>query len=457
MKRSAFIFLSTLALGAMPLVTAHAGPVMEFGDESYLQMDVKLQGIADYADFGSGLTGDDDKWDLNLRRTRISLTGFLNETWGAKFQTCGGTSVDRQMGGTGFSLANSNDKNNTRMRVIDAYLMGLFNDWLNIKVGLTKIPLTRANLDECFAPLTTERSRFVYTPFGLDASKSSRDMGIVASGNFFEDHIKYWAAIMEGRDGAAKFPNPFIDKTFYTSPEPDSNLEYVLRLHYSFLDPENGPTSMGYDGTYLGKKGRIFTIGAAGAYEADVAYENTAPAGAPGTPQFFEAKVLDDDKVDYWAFTADAFLEIPVTGNGDWLTLTGLYLKVDLDDAYKTARAVADLNTIVGGLVGQREGWLVKGGYILPFRVKDNGMIQPFARYEHWDYAHLYGVDDQTVDEWGVGFNYYPLGNLNLRFALEYQHADYDKPTKFGDYMSQKNNIFYDDADILTLEFMISI
>ena len=83
------LILSILFLVPALAVTgpAQAGPIMEFGDEGYLQMDVKLQGIADYADFGSGLKGDDDRWDFNLRRTRISLTGFLNDTWGVKFQT----------------------------------------------------------------------------------------------------------------------------------------------------------------------------------------------------------------------------------------------------------------------------------------------------------------------------------------------------------------------------------
>ena len=86
-KLCAIGFFLVLAAGAILPVTATAGPLIEFGDEGYLQMDVKLQGIADYADFGSGLTGDDNRWDLNLRRTRISLTGFLNDTWGVKFQT----------------------------------------------------------------------------------------------------------------------------------------------------------------------------------------------------------------------------------------------------------------------------------------------------------------------------------------------------------------------------------
>ena len=85
-KQMVFIFVFLLAVVITPQFVT-AGPVLEFGDEGYIQLDFKLQGIADYTDFGSGLKGDDDRWDLNLRRTRISLTGFLNDTWGAKFQT----------------------------------------------------------------------------------------------------------------------------------------------------------------------------------------------------------------------------------------------------------------------------------------------------------------------------------------------------------------------------------
>ncbi|MCA1765335.1 MAG: hypothetical protein LC633_03650 [Desulfobulbaceae bacterium] len=234
-----------------------------------------------------------------------------------------------------------------------------------ISTSGTKIPLTRANLDACFAPLTHERSPFVYTPFGTDATKNSRDMGIMVTGNFIDNHFKYWAAVMEGREGSSKFYNPFNDTTYISTAEPDSNLEYVLRAHYSFLDPENRPTAMGYKGTYLGKKGKVLTIGAAGAYEKDAAYKNTAPDGMPGTTGFLTGSVDVDDgeTVDYTALTADIFLEYPFD-NGGVLTASGLYMDVDLEDAYQTATAVADRNTIVGGLVGQREGWYVKAGYM---------------------------------------------------------------------------------------------
>ncbi|MFK5927400.1 MAG: porin [Desulfuromusa sp.] len=67
--------------------TAFAGPFVEFGDSGWMQFDVKLQGIADFTDFGSGIDGNESRSDLYLRRARISMTGMLNDTWGAKFQT----------------------------------------------------------------------------------------------------------------------------------------------------------------------------------------------------------------------------------------------------------------------------------------------------------------------------------------------------------------------------------
>lgn len=66
---------------------AAAGPRIDFGEDSYLQVDVKFQGIMDYTDFGSSKDGQDNRFDLDLRRARIVFTGMMNDTWGAKFQT----------------------------------------------------------------------------------------------------------------------------------------------------------------------------------------------------------------------------------------------------------------------------------------------------------------------------------------------------------------------------------
>ncbi|MDA3971408.1 MAG: selenite/tellurite reduction operon porin ExtI [Desulfobulbaceae bacterium] len=444
-----------LGLG-LQMGAAHAGPMIEFGDDGYLQIDVKFQGIAEHTDFGSGVAGDENRTDMNLRRARFVFTGMMNDTWGAKFQTCGGTSASNNFGAGGYGLSLSNAKLNSNIRLVDGYLFGLIDDTFNIKLGLNKIPLTRANLDACFSPLATERSAFVYSPYGTDATKNSRDMGLTATGNFFNDHIKYWGAIMEGREGSTEFYNSMNNMTFISTPEPESNLTYIARLHYSFLDPENSPTAMGYKGTYLGKKGRILTLGVGAAYEADAVYRNTTPAGMTPTTGLLTGVVLDDETADYTALTADIFFEYPFD-NGGVVTATALYLDVDFDDAYLTATAVADQNTMVGGMLGQREGYYVKAGYVLPFTVGDTGLIQPFARYEEWDLASLMGIQDQTVTQTGVGVNYYVNGNDKLRFSLEYFKTEYDTDTKLGDYLSQTTGTTYDGYDTITAMFMVQL
>ncbi len=455
---------ATLTGGLLLAGSAVAGPQIDFGnDGGYLQLDVKFQGILDNTDFGSGQDGEGSRWDADLRRARIVFTGMFDDTWGAKFQTCGGTSATRNFGGGGYELAKNNSKTNSQIRLTDGYLVGMFNDMLNIKLGLTKIPLTRANLDECFAPLSHERSSFVYSPYGTDATKNSRDMGLVATGAFVDNHLKYFAAVMEGREGAASFYNPFVDKTFTTSAEPESNLEYVARLHYSFLDPETSASAGGYKGTYLGKKGKVLTVGAAGAYEADAAYKNTRPAAdLPGMPvgsgMLLPPTVIGEESVDYTAWTADLFFEYPFVNNGV-LTATALYLDVDFEDAYLTARAPADLATIVGGATGQRDGYYVKLGYVLPLTVGAKGKLQPFVRYEDWNLANLLNVNDQGVQQSGIGINYYVKGNDQIRFTLEYYQTDYDTPTDLADYTDQtapKPHDLTDGYDTIAAMFMVS-
>ncbi len=299
---------------------------------------------------------------------------------------------------------------------------------------------------------------FAYTPFGTDATKYSRDMGIVFSGNFFDNHLKYFAALMEGREGEAKFYSPFMNKEFVSTPEPKNSFAWYGRIHYAFLNPEGGPTAMGYKGTYLGKKGPLLTVGGSFGYEPNAAYKNTAPAGAPGTPDFFKAKVLNDETVDYTAWTTDIFFEYPFKNDGI-ITATAMYYNVDLEDAYKTANAPADQNTIVGGNSGQKEGWYVKAGYVLPFRIFDDGMLQPFFRYEDWDLGSFLGVKDQGVQQWGIGMNFFPYGNHDLRFSFEYYNTSFDIPTRLGDYKSFQtgNPTMYDDYNVFTLMFMVQL
>lgn len=407
-----------------------AGPRIEFGDEGYLQMDVKLQVYAENTDFGSGQSGTSSRNDLHFQRMRLTIKGMINDTWGAVFQTCGNCGTSKGPLGYMYSLA-TNDWNDRDIRIIDAYVVGNFDPALNMKLGLTKIPLTRANLDDCFAPLSLDRSMFVYSPFGGSPAKFSRDIGLVLWGIFLDERLKYWAGVFEGREGTNRwtFPSPSKiagaplepGKTYDTSPEPSSNFEYVARLHYSFLDPEPGS---GYVGTYFGKK-KVLTVGGGAAYEPKVVFKNVNPvmdSGVPGSG----VTVLNNETVDYKAYAVDIFFEYPF--DFGIITANGQYLKVDFDDAYKTNRSPGDRNSILAGLNGQKEVYFVKLAYMFPFNMGKEGKLQPYVFHENWKFAHLLGVDNQKIKQTGLGLNYY-IKEQKVRITGEYLNTSFDTET----------------------------
>lgn len=412
---------------------AQAGPRIEFGEEGgYLQVDLKGQVYVENTDYGSGSTNDTSRTDIHFQRNRLTITGMLDEVYGIKFQTCGATGTTKSAVGYNLS-AQDVDWNDRDIRIIDAYGIANYDKAFNLKIGLTKIPLTRANLDDCFAPLTQDRSMFVYSAYGTSPAKFSRDLGGVAWGGFFDDKLKYFVGVFQGREGSSTVQIPVgalkgVNAT--SSNAPKTNLEYVGRLHYSFLDTEPGS---GYLGSYLGEK-KILTIGGGMAYQPDAAYKNVTNTLIRAVPTDSTSAVLqavsrpsDGETVDYTAYAADVMFEYPLDDLGV-ITATAQYLKVDFDDAYKTNFGSGDRLAVVGGLNGQKEGYYVKGAYILPITIGSEGKLQPYMLYEDWKFAHLLGIDDQKVEQIGGGINYYIKGQ-NVRLTFEYLRTNFDKDT----------------------------
>lgn len=108
-------------------------------------------------------------------------------------------------------------------------------------------------------------------------------------------------------------------------------------------------------------------------------------------------------------------------------TVTAQYLKVDFDDAYKTSFSSAERLGVVSGMNGQKEGYYVKAAHILPFKIAKAGKLQPYGLYEDWKFAHLLGIDDQKVQQYGAGINYYVLGDQRVRVTAEYLKTNFDK------------------------------
>lgn len=219
MKKALVISVRILCglTGLLFAPSSQAGPRVEFGGEGgYIQFDLKTQVYIENTDIGSGPAGTDDRTDIHFQRNRLSITGMLDETWGMKLQTCGNPGTTKSP--AGYTYSQVNDSNDRDIRIIDAYVIGNFSEAVNMKLGLTKIPLTRANLDDCFAPLSLDRSNYVYSPFGASAVKFSRDSGAVFWGSFVDKKLKYWIGALEGREGVSN--GPFPDRQSFHCPRP---------------------------------------------------------------------------------------------------------------------------------------------------------------------------------------------------------------------------------------------
>lgn len=289
---------------------------------------------------------------------------------------------------------------------------------------------------------------FAYSAFGSSPAKFSRDLGAVAYGRFISDRLTYFAGAFQGREGSSASQLPvggLAGLTATSTNAPESTFEYVGRLTYDFLESEGGS---GYQGTYFGEK-KIFNIGFGAAYQADAAYKNTEnvyfyangpsstfgdgtqttrnPLTTRGAVTKVGSRKVGDDAVDYTAIAVDMMFEYPTSVGVP--TITAQYLKVDFDDAYETSYASGERMATISGMNGQKEGYYVKAAYLLPFKIGEQGKIQPYVLYEDWDFAHLVGINDQTITQFGGGINYYVLGDQRVRLTAEFLRTEFDEPT----------------------------
>lgn len=374
-------------------VPAFAGPQMTFGenDKGVLQLDYKGQFQMSIRDSGSGTNNEDTTTSFDFRRNRIALMGAYGDMMSLYVQT---EFADRTAVGT-FSVNDAESDSN--FQLLDAVVRFSFSDAFKVNVGKFKYNFSRENLEACEMPLTLDRSLFIRAPF-----VTTRDMGVAAWGNLFNDMFQYRLDVMEGREAVSG------------DTAPKSNFRYTARAHVSLLDPES---DSGYKGTYLGKK-KVLTVGAAYQFEPDVVYGNAA---------------LNTDKKDYTAYTLDAFFEYPVKDMGTF-TLSGAYAKYDLDDAYQSASP----DSAAIGLNGEKNGYYLKAGYMLP-----SLPLQFFGRYEQWKFANLNSTYNEKVDWYGLGANYYIWGQ-NLKLTMEYSKTKYDKESAedFSNFITQLQVIF---------------
>ncbi|MFO7604833.1 MAG: selenite/tellurite reduction operon porin ExtI [Desulfurivibrionaceae bacterium] len=357
---------------------AQAGPTIEFGDadQGLLKIDYKTQFQLSSRDTGSGPDDEDTTNTMGFRRNRLAFIGAWGDMYGIYVQTdFFENSALGTLGENSPSFAPTDDF----FTLIDAQVRIKFNDMARLRLGKFKANHTRENLEDCYAPLSLDRSRFLQEPYVI-----SRDIGISLWGNLISDKVQYKLDILEGKPA--------------NTDALESNFRYSGRIHVSLLDPESG---YGYKGTYLGKK-KVLTIGAGFQHEADLVYLNNDDPQA-GTE-------------DYNAYTVDLFTELPMGGAGT-VTFSAAYADFDFGDRPSNFTHDPDAS----GQTGERDGYYVKAGYMLP-----SLPLQFFGRMENWTFAELNGVEDHELDWLGVGINYFIDGQAN-KLTLEYSDVGFDE------------------------------
>jgi len=381
---SAWLLLALLLCGGVPVVQAQQTEALpsvpsETAQKvaevvSSIQFSYAFQLYFQDRDTGSGPNGTDHTTDIFFKRNRLMLSGQLNDVYG--FYSAIQYQGDERIYAT--SVSATPGKN---FDIIDTFFTADWSDAVRLRAGLTKDPLIREDNESCFEPLSVDRSYFVYT----NLPRLNRDFGVLLWGNIADALFQYRLSAMKGNDDVN---------------DPQSSLRYTARVHVSLLDPEY---SLTYKGTYLGKK-KVLTVGAGYQSESDAVYGNVAGLS---------------DRKDYNAYTYDAFFEYPTPGGT--FTVSGAYLKEDLNGAYKGADP--DPRSI--GINGEKNGWYAKAGYLLPGKI-GGADLQVYGRYEKWNFAQLQGIYDQEIKWSALGVNYFISGQ-NLRLTLEYSINDYSK------------------------------
>lgn len=360
--------------------SAFAFKPIDLGDGKYLKFFYDTQFGYTNRDIGSGPNGDESTTEMNFRRNRLGFLGTYNDKLSFYLQT--EYIDDKNINPLSVDVSDGSDED---FYLLDAQIRYTPAENVDVIIGKFKHSLTRENLEGCFNPLTLDRSYFVYAPF-----KTSRDKGVGVRTELFDHMLQLRGEAQEGRTGDSS----------EGSPDPGSNLRYTGRMHISFFDKETG---YGYKGTYLGQK-KVLTAGASYQYEKDAVYGDVTN--------------LSDAK-DYKAYSYDIFGEFP--SSAGTTTLSAAYLKVDFDNAYTGADP--DFNSY--GLNGERDGYYVKAGYMLPFNV-GHGKVQFFGRYDDFTFASLNGFYDNKVKFTAGGLNYY-IDEDRIKITTQYSKTDFDK------------------------------
>ena len=363
------VFVLVLTLLMLP-ATAWSFQVYQNGDVSLdlgYWAQAWYQNVNDY-DRDSDGEWDDSVNDFMIRRTYFSVKGTVTPELGF-FMHYAGDRIGQE------GLDNASMGLGTGLALRDCWVTyKILGDDLMIQVGRMYIPFTRNyGTTSTKALLTTEldwgqgglRSGIFYP------SKVGRDDSITVWGNILEDKFQYRFMVGEGQEG--------------NTANPGDDIRYAGRVAYNFFDTE---TNWFNKETNLGKK-KILAVGAGFDHQSDL--------------------IINSDRMDYSAYTADLFLDWPMTKT----TVTSALSYIKINNAVN-AVTWTDL-----GSGGDGDIFIAKAGLLFASK------IQPFAHVQMIK-PDGSGMEDATL--FGIGCNYYIKGPAN-KLTVEWTRGDSDDTT----------------------------
>lgn len=342
---------------------------------------MRAQFNVNYIDEDVGTTR--SAWDTSARRVYLYLGGKIDPNF-SYFAHLGadrlGQGADAFTGGA--ITASSENGFVTGLAVRDGWIN--FAPWpeFQVQVGRMLVPFLRNfGTHSGFANMSYDYGSFQQTAM-IPGRRVGRDDGVMLLGEIGKGLVTYRLAMM---DGAANDTNTDRGKQ-----------RTAGRVAVSLWEPETG---FWWQGTYLDTK-RVLTIGA-------------------GFDRLDSATISPGNIADHKGSGLDVFLNLPL-GGGAALTGEVNYARVKQTKVSGFGAATVGQKVAFSG-----DYMLVQVGYLLPGKTAA-GQIQPYVRYEEFDYdSARFGVtsDVLTHKETAVGVNLYQKGH-GTKVTLDYTKVD---------------------------------
>ncbi|SIT72846.1 short chain amide porin [Ectothiorhodosinus mongolicus] len=253
-----------------------------------------------------------------------------------------------------FNLEHVDAEKDTRL--LDAVARFEFNDWANVRVGRTVLPMTRAGMSGPFFVGAIGLNQYPLTE-QWTGRQSFRDDGAVlwGQGALGEAHFKYHLGVFNG--GSTPSDSPLM----------------ASRLTLNFWDAEPGYF---HANTYYGAA-NILAIGVALQRQSDV------------------IKKTDDSRGNYQAYGVDFLME-RVLDDGAVFTIDAAYNDYDLDGGTFDSSG----NRSASAAAGSNSAYYIQGSYMFPAS-NALGRLRPYLRYEN-----VNPDAGSDTEKWSLGLEY---------------------------------------------------